>query len=94
MSNRLLADGKRGLFHADSLTFGDSIYLSKLVAAAQAVPGVESVQVTRLQRQFEAPNNEIENGVLPLGPLEVARLDNDPSFPEHGRLTLILKGGR
>ena len=94
LSNRLLADGKRGLFHADSLTFGDSIYLSKLVAAAQAVPGVESVQVTRLQRQFEAPNNEIENGVLPLGPLEVARLDNDPSFPEHGRLTLILKGGR
>ncbi len=93
-SNRRLADGKLGFFHPDNLTFGDNIYLSKLVATAQAVVGVESVQVTKLQRQFELPNHEIENGVLPLGRLEVARLDNDPSFPEHGRLALSLKGGR
>jgi hypothetical protein len=36
----------------------------------------------------------LENGILSLGPLEVARLDNDPSFPEHGIFTLILCGGR
>jgi hypothetical protein len=93
-SNRALPGGRRGFFHPDSLTFGEGIYLSKLVAAAQAVPGVESVQVTKLQRQFAAPNFELENGVLPLGPLEIARLDNDPSFPEHGKLTLDMQGGR
>jgi hypothetical protein len=93
-SNRTLPAGGRGFFHPDNLTFGAGIYLSQLVAAAQAVPGVESVQVTRLQRQFETPDFELENGVLPLGPLEIARLDNDPSYPEHGKLTLDMQGGR
>ncbi len=93
-SNRLLANGQRGFFHVDNLSFGDDICLSRLVAAAQAVPGVESVQVTRLQRLNELPNNEIEKGVLPLGPFEIARLDNDPGQPENGRLTLDMRGGR
>lgn len=93
-SNRRLAGGGLGLFHPDNLTFGDSVYASKLVAAAQSVPGVETVQVTVLERLWEGRNGEIEEGVLPLGPLEVARLDNDPSFPERGKLRLTLRGGR
>jgi hypothetical protein len=43
---------------------------------------------------YEGPNNEIQTGVLPLSPLEVARLDNDRSLPEHGKLLLDIKGGR
>ena len=93
-SPRRRADGRAGFFHPDRLTFGEGVYVSQLVAAAQAVPGVESVRVMRLQRQFEAPNRELENGVLPLGPLDVARLDNDPNFPEHGQLELDVRGGR
>ena len=92
--NRQVADGRLGLFHPDRLSFGDGVYLSALVAAAQAVAGVESVAVTRLHRLYEAPNDEIENGVLPLGPLEIARVDNDPSLPENGRLRLDMRGGR
>ncbi|MDN5940283.1 MAG: putative baseplate assembly protein [Nitrospira sp.] len=93
-SNRRLTDGRLGMFHADNVSFGDGIYLSTLVAAAQAVPGVESVKVTKLQRLYEPANSEIANGVLPLGPLEIARLDNDPSFPENGRMSLDVRGGR
>jgi hypothetical protein len=93
-SNRALPDGRRGFFHPDNLSFGDGIFLSQLVATAQAVPGVESVTVTTLQRLGEGPNHEIENGVLPLGPLEVARLDNDPNIPENGQLRLEMRGGR
>ena len=93
-SNRVLPDGRLGFFHPDNLSFGEGIYLSRIVAAAQGVTGVESTRVTRLQRLYEAPNQEIENGVLPLGPLEVARLDNDRSFPEHGKLQLTIGGGR
>ena len=93
-SNRRLTDGRLGMFHADHVSFGDGIYLSMLVAAAQAVPGVESVKVTKLQRLYEPANGEIANGLLPLGPLEIARLDNDPSFPENGRLRLDVRGGR
>ncbi|HEX7956568.1 MAG TPA: putative baseplate assembly protein, partial [Pyrinomonadaceae bacterium] len=92
--NRALAGGRRGLFHPDNLTFGGSVFLSQLVAAAQSVEGVESVRVTRLQRLFEEPQDELESGVLAIGPLEVARLDNDPNYPEHGQLVLDLRGGR
>ena len=93
-SNRALPGGRRGFFHPDNLTFGEGIYLSKLVAAAQAVEGVESVRVTKLQRLFEGANGELEQGVLSIAPLEVARLDNDPNFPEHGMLLLDVRGGR
>ena len=92
-SNRVLPDGKLGFFHPDNLTFGGSIRLSNLVAAAQAVPGVENVVVNKLERLFEGPEDEIKNGILPIGSMEVARLDNDPSFPENGRLTLLMRGG-
>ncbi len=102
-SNRVLADGRLGFFHPDNLSFGDDIYVSRIVAAAQAVVGVQSVQVTRLERYeigepalgVEDASEEVpSSGVLPLGPLEIARLDNDPSFPENGRLQLDLRGGR
>ncbi|MFL6211752.1 MAG: putative baseplate assembly protein [Pyrinomonadaceae bacterium] len=105
-SNRVLPNGQLGLFHPDNWSFGQSVYLSHLVAAAQAVEGVESVWVTRMQRLLEAAQREIRRGapaaepeeirqgVLPIGPYEVARLDSDPSFPEHGRLVLDVRGGR
>jgi hypothetical protein len=93
-SNRILRNGQRGFFHPDNLTFGTGIPLSKLVAIAQAVPGVQSATVTKLQQFIEASNGEIERGILPLNPLEVARLDNDPNFPEHGRFVLDIRGGR
>lgn len=93
-SNGVLPGGKLGFFHPDNLTFGEGIPLSKLVALAQAVPGVESVTVNKLERLFEGPNGELKNEFLPLGPLEIARLDNDPNFPEHGKLVLTMRGGR
>jgi hypothetical protein len=93
-SNRTLPGGQRGFFHPDNLSFGDDIFLSRLIATAQAVPGVESVVVSRLQRLFEEANREIEAGVLSLSPFEIARLDNDPSSPENGQLRLEMRGGR
>jgi len=93
-SNRKLPDGRRGFFHPDNLSFGDSIFLSRLVATAQALTGVESVSVTKLQRLFEEANREIETGVLTLNPFEIGRLDNDPNSPENGQLRLEMRGGR
>jgi len=93
-SNRQLPDGRPGFFHPDNLSFGDGIYLSRIVSAARGVTGVASVVVEEFRRFHEPPANEIENGLLPLNPLEIARLDNDPSFPENGLLTLTIGGGR
>ncbi len=93
-SNRLQPDGTPGFFHPDNLSFGDNIAVSTLVARAQAVPGVLNVTVTKLQRFGEAPDQELRNGVLLIGPSEVAQVDNDPSFPEHGTITFTMTGGR
>lgn len=94
LGNRVLASGGRGFFHADNLTFGQGIALSRLLAAAQGVTGVESVAIDTFERLFAGPHGEIESGFLPLGPLEIARLDNDPRFPDNGRLLLKMGGGR
>ncbi len=94
-SNRILANGELGFFHPDKLTFGEGIALSNLVAAAQAVQGVESVTVSTLKRRFEGPNYaKMKVEFLPLGPTEIARLDNDANFPENGNLVLTMRGGR
>lgn len=91
---KVLANGALGFFHPDNLTFGEGIYLSKLVAAAQAVTGVESVRVTKLERLGEGDRGELEAGILKLGPLEVPQLANDPNFPERGTLKITMRGGR
>ncbi|MFL4902562.1 putative baseplate assembly protein [Streptomyces sp. MMS24-I2-30] len=89
-----LPGGRLGFFHPDALTFGEPVRLSRLVAVAAAVPGVQSVEVTRLRRLYEPDRGEREDGVLRLGPLEIATCDNDPDRPENGRLAVSLGGAR
>ena len=90
----VMPGGRLGFFHPDNLTFGDSIYLSRLVAAAQTLEGVQAVEVTKLQRLYIDDDSAIGSGNLPISPLEIARLDSDPNFPEYGRLKLTMGGGR
>jgi hypothetical protein len=93
-SSRVLRNGQRGLFHPDNFSFGDPVYLSRLYAAAHAVAGVLSVQVTAFRRQGSTDELAMEEGRIALGRLEIARLDNDPDFPERGVLALELHGGK
>ncbi|MBP1150550.1 putative baseplate assembly protein [Methylocaldum sp. RMAD-M] len=94
LGNRMLPDGRRGLFHPDNLSFGQTVYLSSLYAAARQVAGVGSVQVTRFHRQGSEDPGPLADGFLRLSRLEIPRLDNDPNFPEHGVLRLSLFGGK
>jgi predicted phage baseplate assembly protein len=91
---QVLPDGRLGFFHPDNLTFGSGIMVSKLVALAQSVTGVENVIVTRLRRYREAAGRELADGILPVGPLEIARLDNDRNSPENGTIAFKMIGGR
>ena len=89
-----LAEGSRALFHPDNFTFGQPVYLSKLYEAAQAVQGVASVVIDTFQRLHFPDPKPLDDGVLNLARLEIARLDNDPNFPERGVLKLSMGGGK
>lgn len=89
-----LLDRFRQFFDPDRLSFGQSIQLSRLVAEAQQVAGVECARVRRLQRLFETDNHEIDNGVLELGSGEIPQLGFNANFPERGKLEIVVRGGR
>lgn len=93
-SRQIQPDGQRGVFHPDNFTFGQPVYLSRLYAAAQAVPGVDSVLIPVFQRQGTPDRQARDDGKLTLGRLEIARLDNDPNFAERGVFRLNLEGGK
>jgi len=93
-SSGIRDDGQRGLFHPDNFSFGETVFLSPLYAAARSVAGVDSVQVTRFHRQGKEDPGPLADGFMTLGRLEIARLDNNPSFPEHGVLRFDLHGGK
>lgn len=94
LSSRVLADGSTGMFHPDRFSFGQTVHLSPLIAAARQVPGVALVTAVRFGRQGEDSPEPLTTGRIGLGRLEIARLDNDPNFPEHGVLTITLRGGK
>jgi hypothetical protein len=94
LSSRDLGEGRRGFFHPDNFSFGEPVYVSRIYAAIEAVPGVEEARITRFQRFGMAPTGELATGVAGFGRLEIARLDNDPDFPENGTLRLHVRGGK
>jgi hypothetical protein len=55
---------------------------------------VDSVLITTFQRQGNPEQKALDEGKLTLGRLEIARLDNDPNFPEHGVFSVQLGGGK
>ena len=88
-----LASGGLGFFHPDNFSFGQPVYLSTLIAKAMGVPGVAYVTPTRFQRLGHGAAGEIDSGLMPMARLEIARLDNDPNAPEHGRLHFDIDSG-
>jgi len=93
-SSGVRRDGRNGTFHPDNFSFGQTVHLSTLYAAAREVPGIDSLQITRFHRQGQEDSKPLDDGFMSLGRLEIPRLDNDPNFPEHGVLRLELFGGK
>jgi hypothetical protein len=86
--------GAPGFFHPDNFSFGTPLYASKLIAAVMAVEGVQSARLLRFQRLGRVAQGEIGLGLIRPGDIEVLQLSDDPSFPENGKLSLVMGGGR
>jgi hypothetical protein len=41
----------------------------------------------------KSQNMELEKGVIDIHPSEIIRLDNDPNFPDNGKIEFVMKGG-
>lgn len=93
-ANQRNADGSLGFFHPSKFSFGDSLYVSRMIAEAKKIRGVENVSVTRFERRGTGSQGELEKGVMEFGPLEIAQMDNDQLHPERGCFCLDLRGAR
>lgn len=87
-------DGSTGFFHPDQFSFGDPVYLSAIYAAVMDVEGVTSVEATLFRRRGRPDPVPLQDGVIEMGRLEIAQLENNPNFPERGALRLEMGGGK
>ncbi len=96
-SNRLLPNGQRGFFYAANFTFNQNVYLSAVLDVATRTPGVAYIDLkdpdSRFQRLGSARDNVLD-GVISIGALEVARLDNNREEPQFGSITFVMRGGQ
>ena len=88
-----LPNGSRGFFHPDHFTFGQPLYLAQIYQAAMAVEGVDSVRVLKFKRWGKVAAGELKTGELKPGEFEILRLDNDPNYPENGKIEFEMQAG-
>jgi hypothetical protein len=87
-------NGQSGLLNAANFTFGETVYTSPFIAAAQAVEGVLSATLTTFARMDDPSADGVAQGYLTMGRLEIPHCDNDPNHLDHGILTLQMDGGK
>jgi predicted phage baseplate assembly protein len=95
LSNGWRPDGTPSLFNPANLAFATPLYSSPIIAAVHAVPGVTSVRLKRfgfLDQPVMA--GSAASPELSFAALEIPRLDNNPTQPEHGYALVSLEGGR
>ncbi|MEM9309960.1 MAG: putative baseplate assembly protein [Pseudomonadota bacterium] len=101
-SSKALSSGAVGYFHPDALQFGEDVAFSPIIARAMQVEGVQWIgmsnhdgdAVGRFRRTDQPDFDHDETGAIPIFEGEIARLDNDPNFPDFGTLRFHVEGGR
>jgi len=94
-SSGLKPNGTKGFFHPDNFTFGQTLYLSSVVSRAMQVPGVKRIDVEEFRRFDSPPKKKIYPDHIPVGPLEILRLDNRADAPGNGliKFNIVDEGG-
>jgi hypothetical protein len=86
--------GEGGVLNAANFSFGETVYASPLIAAAQGVEGVLSARLTVFTRMDDPSVDGVAKGYLTMGRLQIARCDNDPNHLDHGVFLLHMDGGK
>jgi predicted phage baseplate assembly protein len=83
-----------GFFAPDNFTFGQALERSRLEAAVQNAPGLAGVTCVSYRVRGRASGLAAMPDFVPVAVNQIIRCDNDPSFPEHGSLKVIVRGGK
>ena len=87
--------GAQGLLNQGNFQFGQTVYASPIIAAAQSVAGVASVTLVTFARlTAPASPGAAPPPQLTMGAVEIPCCDNDPDHADRGSLTLIMTGGK
>lgn len=106
-SDQWTSDGRRGFFHPDAWTFGQSLHASQLIGRAMQVTGVASVLRASMRRFNPGADGGLvtitvdpsmlplaDTATLALGSFEILVVANDPDRLESGRIRFDIRGGR
>lgn len=91
-SEGYLPDGRKGFFHPDNWTFGQSLHTSQVFGRVQAVEGVDHIIRIDLKR-FGDPGSASQESIH-VKPNEIIRVRNNPDHMEEGSVTFFVEGGR
>ena len=87
--------GTPGLLNAANFQFGQTVYASPIIAAAQSVIGVMAVTLLTFERMTQpTPVNTTPPTQLLMGATEIPCCNNDPDHADRGILTLTMDGGK
>ena len=87
--------GTPGFLNAANFQFGQTVYASPFVAAAQSVAGVMAVTLTTFERMdAPAPAGQAPPADLTMAAVEIPCCNNDPNHADRGMLTLTMDGGK
>lgn len=90
----LLALDTAHFFHPDRFTFGIPLERSALESAIQRAPGVDGVVELRYRRRGHTDQFVVMPDAITVAKDEIVRVDNDPSRPERGSLSVAVVGGK
>jgi hypothetical protein len=87
--------GTPGLLNAANFQFGQTVYASPIIAAAQAITGVAAVTLVTFERMSApTPAGTAPPTQLVMGATEIPCCNNDPNHADRGTLTLTMDGGK
>ena len=87
--------GQAGLLSEGNFQFGQTVYASPIIAAAQSVAGVASVRLATFARMDRPqPANATPPMQLTMAAAAIPCCDNDPNHADRGSLTLTMDGGK
>jgi hypothetical protein len=87
-------DGRRGFFHPDEWTFGQTLHRSEIEGRLHAVSGVEHVISVAMRRYHDATPAVTAPASLEANFDEIFEVRNDPDHQELGIIRFDIQGGR